>query len=170
MFSCIISLIETNCKYIYKSNQYPIHSLLVFNSDKKAIPVAWIIAPRFSSLDAHRWMRALYNRVHTKDPTWKLDGFIVDDPLYNVLTIRLAIYIFSIFLLKLCRLKLSNSISKKKNECIQKKENFQVVEEIYCSLVPAFKYGACEFNYPRDIGYYGMYCKNIVTTAVYSCD
>ncbi|ESW18121.1 hypothetical protein PHAVU_006G014600 [Phaseolus vulgaris] len=68
--------------------QYPIHSLLVFNSDKKAIPVAWIIAPRFSSLDAHRWMRALYNRVHTKDPTWKLAGFIVDDPLYDILAIR----------------------------------------------------------------------------------
>lgn len=68
--------------------QYPIHSLLVFNLDKKAIPVAWIIAPKFSSLDAHRWMRALYNRVHTKDPTWKLAGFIVDDPSYDVLAIR----------------------------------------------------------------------------------
>lgn len=33
-------------------------------------------------------MRALYNRVHTKDPTWKLAGFIVDDPSVDVLTIR----------------------------------------------------------------------------------
>nr|POE91544.1 hypothetical protein CFP56_23736 [Quercus suber] len=55
--------------------------------DKKAIPVAWIIAPRFASSDVHRWMRALYNRVCTKDPTWKLAGFIVDDPLVDVLTI-----------------------------------------------------------------------------------
>lgn len=38
----------------------------------------------------HRWMRALYNRVRTKDPTWKLAGFIVDDPLVDVLTIRLV--------------------------------------------------------------------------------
>ncbi|XP_004513230.1 uncharacterized protein [Cicer arietinum] len=68
--------------------KYPVHSLLVFNSDKKAIPVAWILTPRFSCLDAHRWMRALYNRVHTKDPTWKLAGFIVDDPHYDVLAIR----------------------------------------------------------------------------------
>jgi hypothetical protein len=35
-------------------------------------------------------MRALYNRVRTKDPTWKLAGFIVDDPLADVLTIRLV--------------------------------------------------------------------------------
>nr|POE64081.1 hypothetical protein CFP56_08452 [Quercus suber] len=32
-------------------------------------------------------MRALYNRVCTKNPTWKLAGFIVDDPLVDVLTI-----------------------------------------------------------------------------------
>nr|POE55542.1 hypothetical protein CFP56_73799 [Quercus suber] len=63
-------------------------SLVVFNLDKKAIPVAWIIAPRFANSDVHRWMRALYNRVCTKDPTWKLTGFIFDDPLVNVLTIR----------------------------------------------------------------------------------
>lgn len=61
----------------------------MFNSENKAIPVAWIIAPRFSSGDMHRWMRALYNRVHTKDPLWKLAGFIVDDPLADILTIRL---------------------------------------------------------------------------------
>ena len=59
-------------------------SLVVFNSDKKAIPVAWIIAPRFASSDVHRWIRALYNRVCTKCPTWKLAGFIVDDPLVDV--------------------------------------------------------------------------------------
>lgn len=52
--------------------------------------MAWIIAPRFASSDLHRWMRALYNRVRTKDPTWKLAGFIVDDPLSDVLTIRLG--------------------------------------------------------------------------------
>ncbi|XP_027359985.1 uncharacterized protein LOC113868533 [Abrus precatorius] len=81
-------LLASDSRFGTNKLQYPIHSLLVFNSDKKAIPVAWIIAPRFSSLDANRWMRALYNRVHTKDPTWKLAGFIVDDPMYDVLAIR----------------------------------------------------------------------------------
>lgn len=50
--------------------------------------MAWIITPRFSSADAHKWMRALYNRVRTKDPSWKLAGFIVDDPFADILTIR----------------------------------------------------------------------------------
>jgi hypothetical protein len=60
----------------------------VFNSDNKAIPVAWIITPIFANADAHRRMRALYNRVRTKDPSWKLAGFIVDHPLTDILTIR----------------------------------------------------------------------------------
>ncbi|KAJ0769609.1 uncharacterized protein LOC110930550 [Helianthus annuus] len=69
--------------------KYPIQSLVVFNSDNKAIPVAWIISPSFStSGDTHRWMRALFNRVRTKDPTWKLAGFIIDNPLLDILAIK----------------------------------------------------------------------------------
>ncbi|KAM3702457.1 hypothetical protein ACJW31_04G027100, partial [Castanea mollissima] len=82
------SLLASDSRFGTNKLKYPIHSLVVFNSDNKAIPVAWIIAPRFASSDVHRWMRALYNRVRTKDPTWKLAGFIVDDPLVDVLTIR----------------------------------------------------------------------------------
>lgn len=70
--------------------QYPIHSLVVFDSENKAIPVAWIIAPRVSSGDAYRWMRALCNRVHAKDPLWRVAGFIVDDPFADITTIRLV--------------------------------------------------------------------------------
>lgn len=62
----------------------------MFNSENKAIPVAWIIGPRFASGDGSRWMRALYNRVQNKDPSWKLAGYVVDDPLADVLTIRFA--------------------------------------------------------------------------------
>ncbi|GLU04149.1 hypothetical protein SLE2022_213110 [Rubroshorea leprosula] len=82
------SLIAFDSRFGTNKMKYPVQSLLVFNSDKKAIPVAWIIAPAFASGDSHSWMRALYNRVRTKDPTWKLAGFIVDDPLTDVLAIR----------------------------------------------------------------------------------
>lgn len=82
------SLIAFDSRFGTNKMKYPVQSLLVFNSDKKAIPVAWIISPSFASLDSHRWMRALYNRVRSKDPTWKLAGFIVDDPLTDVLAIR----------------------------------------------------------------------------------
>ncbi|XWS77299.1 hypothetical protein CRYUN_Cryun01aG0249300 [Craigia yunnanensis] len=74
------SLIASDSGFGTNKVKYPVHSLIVFNSDKKAIPVAWIITPRFACVDAHIWMRALYNRVRTKDPTWELAGFIVDDP------------------------------------------------------------------------------------------
>ncbi|KAF3444330.1 hypothetical protein FNV43_RR14020 [Rhamnella rubrinervis] len=82
------NLVISDSRFGTNKLKHPIHSLLVFNPDNKAIPVAWIIAPRFASYDAYKWMRALYNRVQTKDPTWKLAGFIVDDPLADVYTIR----------------------------------------------------------------------------------
>ncbi|GER42224.1 zinc ion binding protein [Striga asiatica] len=71
-----------------EDDEYPVHSLVVFNSDNKAIPVAWVITTRFASRDTHRWMRALYNRVCAKDPTWKLAGFVVDEPSADILAIR----------------------------------------------------------------------------------
>ncbi|KAJ7007423.1 hypothetical protein NC653_006453 [Populus alba x Populus x berolinensis] len=82
------SLVASDSRFGTDKMKYPVHSLVVFHSDNKAIPVAWIITPIFASADARRWMRALYNRVHTKDPSWKLAGFIVDDPLTDILTIR----------------------------------------------------------------------------------
>ncbi|XP_031388831.1 uncharacterized protein LOC116201669 [Punica granatum] len=82
------SLLVSDSRFGTNKLKYPLHSLLVFNSDNRAIPVAWIIAPRFANTDTHRWMRALYNRVQTKDSSWKLAGFIVDDPLADFLTIR----------------------------------------------------------------------------------
>ncbi|KAF5731619.1 hypothetical protein HS088_TW18G00301 [Tripterygium wilfordii] len=82
------NLVASDSRFGTNKLKYPIHSLIVFNSDNKAIPVAWIITPRFSSADTHKWMMALYNRIRAKDPTWKLAGFIVDDPSADVLTIR----------------------------------------------------------------------------------
>lgn len=82
------SLLASDSKFGTNKLKYPIHSLVVFNSDNKAVPVAWIIAPRFSSEDSYRWMRTLFNRVQMKDPAWKLAGFIVDDPLADILAIR----------------------------------------------------------------------------------
>ncbi|XP_023542977.1 uncharacterized protein LOC111802734 [Cucurbita pepo subsp. pepo] len=81
-------LLASDSRFGTNKLKYPVHSLVVFNLDYNAIPVAWIISPRFSSGDAHRWMRALHSRVQTKDPTWKLAGFVVDDPLADVPTIR----------------------------------------------------------------------------------
>lgn len=82
------SLLACDSKFGANKLKYPICSLLVFDSNNNAIPVAWIITPNFASGEIHRWMGALYDRVHSKDPTWKLGGFIVDDPSADVLSIR----------------------------------------------------------------------------------
>ncbi|KAK9757785.1 hypothetical protein RND81_01G185800 [Saponaria officinalis] len=82
------SLLASDSRFGSNKFKYPVHSLLVFNSENKPIPVAWIISPRFSSRDAYKWMRALYNRVLTKNPAWNLAGFIVDDPLIDITAIR----------------------------------------------------------------------------------
>ncbi|CAI9115714.1 OLC1v1016700C1 [Oldenlandia corymbosa var. corymbosa] len=81
-------LLASDSRFGTKKLKYPVHSLVVFNSDNKAIPVAWIITPKFASGDAYRWMRALYNRVCTKDPSWKIAGFVVDDPSTDILSIK----------------------------------------------------------------------------------
>ncbi|KAF9608541.1 hypothetical protein IFM89_009907 [Coptis chinensis] len=82
------SLMAYDSRFGTNKLKHPVHSLLVFDSDKKAIPIAWIIAPRSASGDAYKWIRALHRRVRSKTSTWKLAGFIVDDPLADVLTIR----------------------------------------------------------------------------------
>ncbi|XP_020101546.1 uncharacterized protein LOC109719351 isoform X2 [Ananas comosus] len=82
------SLMASDSKFGTNKLKYPIYSLLVFDSQNNAIPVAWVITPNFANGEMHRWMGALYDRVHSKDPTWQLGGFIVDDPLADLLTIR----------------------------------------------------------------------------------
>ncbi|CAN1849694.1 hypothetical protein LINPERHAP1_LOCUS39493 [Linum perenne] len=81
-------LIASDSSFGPNKLKYPVQSLLVFNSENKAVPVAWIITPRFATADAHKWMRRLFNRVRAKDPTWMLAGFIIDDPLMDIITIR----------------------------------------------------------------------------------
>ncbi|XP_047056295.1 uncharacterized protein LOC124662512 [Lolium rigidum] len=82
------SLLASDSKFGTNKLKYPVHSILVFDQKKNAIPVAWIITPSFSHCEMYRWMGALYDRVRTKDPTWQLGGFIIDDPLTDVRTIR----------------------------------------------------------------------------------
>ncbi|KAI9076167.1 hypothetical protein K1719_041865 [Acacia pycnantha] len=41
------NLLISDSKFGTNKLKYPIHSLLVFSSDKKALPVAWIITPTY---------------------------------------------------------------------------------------------------------------------------
>ncbi|KAJ4749261.1 zinc ion binding protein [Rhynchospora pubera] len=82
------SLLASDSKFGSNKLKYPVYSVLVFDSDKNAIPVAWIITPKFANSEIHRWLGTLYHRVRTKDPTWQLGGFIIDDPLADLFTIK----------------------------------------------------------------------------------
>ncbi|RCV09907.1 hypothetical protein SETIT_2G067700v2 [Setaria italica] len=82
------SLLASDSKFGTNKLKYPVHSILVFDQQKNAIPVAWIITPNFAHGEIYKWMGALYDRAHTKDPTWQLGGFIIDDPFADVRTIR----------------------------------------------------------------------------------
>uniref|UniRef100_A0A0A9E773 SWIM-type domain-containing protein n=1 Tax=Arundo donax TaxID=35708 RepID=A0A0A9E773_ARUDO len=82
------SLLASDSRFGTNKLKYPVHSILVFDEQKNAIPVAWIVTPNFAHGEIYRWMGALYDRAHTKDPTWQLGGFIIDDPLADVRTIR----------------------------------------------------------------------------------
>ncbi|KAM0947953.1 putative Zinc finger, SWIM-type [Dioscorea sansibarensis] len=82
------SIVASDSSFGTNKLKYPIYTLLVFGSNNNAIPVAWIITPSFARGEMHRWLGALYDRVRTKDPTWKLGGFIIDDPAADVLMIR----------------------------------------------------------------------------------
>lgn len=81
-------LLASDSRFGTNKLKYAVHSLLVFDSKNTAIPVAWIVTPQFSDNDMYKWLRALYDRVRSKDPTWKLGGFIVDDPSIDINWIR----------------------------------------------------------------------------------
>jgi hypothetical protein len=76
------------CLVFYSLLQYPLHTLLVFDSRQQALPVAWIITRSVTKRDTLNWMKALTDRVHSIDSTWKTGGFIIDDPASELDPIR----------------------------------------------------------------------------------
>ena len=72
----------------YSLLQYPLHTLLVFDSMQHALPVAWIITRSVTKKDTLKWMRALTDRIHSIDSTWRISGFIIDDPASELDPIR----------------------------------------------------------------------------------
>lgn len=68
--------------------QYPLCTLLVFDSSQNAIPVAWIVASSFVTQDIHKWIGSLAERIRSKDPRWRPNAFLVDDPSFDISFIR----------------------------------------------------------------------------------
>ncbi|XP_011621857.1 uncharacterized protein LOC18430096 isoform X2 [Amborella trichopoda] len=68
--------------------KYPLYTLLVFDSNQHGLPVAWVITRSFSKHDVYKWMRALYDRIHSMDSSWKISGFVIDDAAAEIDPIR----------------------------------------------------------------------------------
>ncbi|XP_048331795.1 uncharacterized protein LOC107411131 [Ziziphus jujuba] len=73
-----------------KKLKYPLCTLLVFDLSRNAIPVAWIISCSFVSQTIQKWIGLLAERMQAKDPRWRPDSFLVDDPSFDISTIREA--------------------------------------------------------------------------------
>lgn len=78
--------------------QYPLCTLLVFDSREHALPVAWIITRSIAKPDVAKWMKSLLDRVHSVDPGWKASGFLIDDAAAEIEPIRQNALLVVVFL------------------------------------------------------------------------
>lgn len=81
---------RSESEFLFSSfcSQYPLCSLLVFDSSRIAIPVAWVITSCDVHQDIHKWLVPLVDRVRTKDARWRPNAFLVDDPSFKTSIIR----------------------------------------------------------------------------------
>ncbi|KAH1252916.1 hypothetical protein GmHk_04G009739 [Glycine max] len=82
------SFISFHSSFGLKKLKYPICSLLVFNSSQNAIPVAWIITSSSVGKAIHKWIVLLCERLRTKDPRWRPNAILLDDPSLDYSIIR----------------------------------------------------------------------------------
>lgn len=80
--------IATHSSFGLKKLKYPLCSLPVFGSSHNVIPVAWVIASSYDGQNAHKWIGALVGRIRTRDPRWRPNAFLVDDPTFDISVIR----------------------------------------------------------------------------------
>lgn len=73
-----------------KKLKYPLCSLLVFDSLRNAIPVAWIISSSCAGQHFHKWMLSLVEKIRNRDPSWRPSTFLADDPSFGASNIREA--------------------------------------------------------------------------------
>ncbi|XP_039057707.1 uncharacterized protein LOC120201102 isoform X2 [Hibiscus syriacus] len=71
-----------------KKLKYPLSTLLVFDSSRNAIPVAWVITSSLAGQDIQKWVGSLAARIRAKDSRWRLNTFLVDDPSFGFSVIR----------------------------------------------------------------------------------
>lgn len=74
--------------------QYPLFTLLVFDSRQHALPVAWVITRSFAKQDVCKWLKALADRIRVVDSTWRIGGFLIDDAAMEIEPIRQDVLVY----------------------------------------------------------------------------
>ena len=72
--------------------QYPLCTLLVFDSRQHALPVAWVITRSIAKADVAKWTKALLDRARSIEPGWKINGIVIDDAAMEIDPIRQDIF------------------------------------------------------------------------------
>ncbi|CAM0907081.1 unnamed protein product [Alopecurus aequalis] len=136
------SILASHSSFGVSKLKYPLHTILVFDSRQHALPVAWVITRSVTKQDTLRWMKALTSRIHSVDSTWRLGGFIVDDPSTELEPIRNVFscpILFSLWRIRRTWLK----------NIIMKCSNIEVQREI-CTRLGKFMYSIWSVKNPMD--------------------
>ncbi|GFP89290.1 hypothetical protein PHJA_001072700 [Phtheirospermum japonicum] len=141
------NIVAADSTFGIKRLKYPLCTLLVFDSRQHALPVAWIITRSIAKPDVADWMKALLDRVHSVDPGWKVNGFLIDDAAAEIDPLRqnvLPLEIFSCPILfsiwRVRRSWLKHIVKKCSNVEVQRemfKRLGQIVYSIWGGVDPA---------------------------------
>ncbi|KAJ6833243.1 uncharacterized protein M6B38_341180 [Iris pallida] len=82
------SLLACDSSFGIRKLKYPLYTLLAFDSRQHALPVAWVITRTITKQDVTKWMKALVDRVRAVDLSWRVSGFMIDDPTLEIDPIR----------------------------------------------------------------------------------
>eukprot|EP01018_Ginkgo_biloba_P039103 Gb_31314 [translate_table: standard] len=72
------NLIATDSTFGTNKLKYPLFTLLVFETHKNGLPVAWIISSSSSTSDIQSYMKKIQSRIYEMDPMWRPSAFMVD--------------------------------------------------------------------------------------------
>ena len=59
-----------------------------FYAQQSGVPVAWVLASRNTSADISLWLEQLMVRCYKIRPDWKVNVFMVDDALAEIVDLR----------------------------------------------------------------------------------
>ena len=61
---------------------------MVFDEQQSGVPVAWVVMSRNTSQDIATWLEHLMHRCFQLRSDWKVNAFMVDDALAEIVALR----------------------------------------------------------------------------------